>query len=450
MILSVAFMPPMKQRAYAGKTSVVVGAGLSGQAVAHLLHDLGASVRIADRNPDGVSPEFAADAERLKFDMRLGEHTPEDFADADLIVLSPGVPAAKIKHLFPDRKDLEVVAEMELAARFVNEPIIAVTGTSGKTTTSAVIGHVLKKTGRKAFVGGNIGTPLSAYVSEDQGADIVVLEVSSFQGQNLTTFAPDVGILLNLAPNHLDYHADMDEYLEAKLNIFSRMGPDSLLVLPTELQGELAGRTETKARIEWFSSQGRFEPCMSLPGKHNQANLEAAFMALTPFGVTQEDMAEALQDFRPFPHRLEKVAEGGGVVFVNDSKATTLHAVAAAVEAYDRPILLLAGGVFKGGEPADLLPVFKDRVKAVGLFGKAGELFESAWKDAVPCRRKETLREAMEALIDMAEPGDVMLLSPATSSFDQYPNYGARGEDFRLIAGELAEKLQAWEAKNAG
>jgi UDP-N-acetylmuramoylalanine--D-glutamate ligase len=446
MILSVAFMPPIKQKAYAAKTSVVVGAGLSGRAVSRLLHDLGAKVRIVDRNPEGVSDDFAAEAERLHFDMRLGDHKPEDFADADLIVLSPGVPAAKIKSFFPERKGLEVVAEMELAARFVSEPIIAVTGTSGKTTTTAVIGHVLEKTGRTTFVGGNIGTPLSAYVSEDQSAEVVVLEVSSFQGQNLTSFAPDVGIFLNLAPNHLDYHADMDEYLEAKLNIFRRMGPDALLVLPAEMKAELEGRDLGKARIEWFTPRGRFEPCLNLPGKHNQANLEAAFMALQHFGITAEDVAEALNDFRPFPHRLELVAEGGGVTFVNDSKATTLHSAAAAIEAYDRPILLLAGGVFKGGDPTDLLPVFKDRVKAVGLFGKAGERFEAAWKDAVPCRRLETLAEAMQSLMDMAEPGDVMLLSPATSSFDQYPNYGARGEDFRAIALELAQGLQTQEA----
>ncbi len=419
----------------AGYQAVVLGAGSSGTAAATLLVALGASVRWLERKDPGE--QVRAYAEGKGIDLQVGEHTREQFAGADLVVVSPGVPVRKMGHLLGDIPARKVISELELAFWFVSEPILAVTGTNGKTTTVSLCGHILREAGKKVFVGGNIGTPLSEYLLGGERVDILVLEVSSFQLQNSHTFKPHVGVLLNFSANHLDYHESMEEYLAAKLNLFARMTERDLAIAPLVMKDELEGRAFTRAKRIYYVPSSRFEGAR-LIGAHNRANMEAAWLACRAFGVSEEQARAAVMSFKPLAHRIEPVVEAGGVLFVDDSKATTIDAMAAAISAFDRPVRLLAGGVWKGGDAAALVPLLKERVKAVGLFGKAREVFEQAWQGHVPLFWEPTLEPAVRRLYEESRPGDVILLSPATASFDLYKDYKARGDDFQRIARALA------------
>ncbi|MFZ5813553.1 MAG: UDP-N-acetylmuramoyl-L-alanine--D-glutamate ligase [Thermodesulfobacteriota bacterium] len=421
----------------AGHTAVVVGAGASGRAAVLLLSRLGAWVRLVEKNPAAVPADFREAAAGAGVEIVTGEHVPGHFAGADLVVLSPGVSKASLAPYLGSCPDAQVLAELELASWFVDAPVVAVTGTNGKTTTVMLISHLLTSSGLSVFTGGNIGTPLSEYVLAGKSADVCVIEASSFQLQGVATFRPAVAVLLNFSANHLDWHADMEEYLSAKLKIFAMQGPSDLALIPEDLAGMLAGRAFTKARIETFAPSDRFR-CPRLLGRHNQADMEAAYAACRPFGVTEELAGKAFFDFVPAPHRLQVVGEKRGVVFVDDSKATTVTAMRAAIETFDRPVWLLAGGVFKGGDLAGLVPLLRERVKGVGLFGASRDIFEAAWAGAVPLSWSPTLAGAVETVYARAEPGDVILLSPATASFDLYTDYKARGRDFQSAFANLA------------
>lgn len=420
----------------AGHTAVVVGAGASGRAAVRLLSRLGAWVRLLEKNPDAVPADFCAAQTCKGVEIITGEHTPGHFAGADLVVLSPGISRASLAPYLSACPDAQVLAELELASWFVEAPMVAVTGTNGKTTTVMLISHLLARAGLSVFTGGNIGTPLSEYVLAGEEADVCVIEASSFQLQNVYTFHPKVAVLLNFSANHLDWHADMEEYLEAKLRIFAMQGPSDLALVPAGLDYLLSGRDFTKARVRTFAPADRFR-CQRLLGRHNQADMEAAFAAAEPFGVTEEMAKNAFFDFAPAPHRIQVVGEKRGVIFVDDSKATTVTAMRAAIETFDRPVHLLAGGVFKGGDLESLTPLVRARVKSVGLFGKSREVFEAAWAGAVPMHWSPTLREAVERLYAGAASGEVILLSPATASFDLYSDYKARGRDFQAVFAAL-------------
>ena len=340
-----------------------------------------------------------------------------------------------LRPLLTPGEEPEIMAETELAWRQLEgEPVLAVTGTSGKTTTISMCAAMLEAQGLNVFLGGNIGTPLSEYVlARAEGrprADVLALELSSFQIETCTTLRPRVAVLLNISANHLDYHKDMKEYIEAKMRLFRCQDASCLAVFGPGLRG-LPERMKVSARTGYFDpDSGRF-PDMQLIGPHNHANAEAAWQACREFGVTQENARRAMQRFKPLPHRLERIAEKDGVLYVNDSKCTTVEALKVALASFERPVLLLAGGRFKGGDLAGLAPLLKRHVKAAGLYGASREVFENAWKDILPTSWDETLRLALARLRGMARPGDVVLLAPATSSYDQYENYRERGDDFR-------------------
>lgn len=415
-----------------GHLAVVVGAGSSGRSAARLLRRLGASVRFLEKNPKAVPDDFRGEAAAAGYDLRVGAHGPADFAGADMVVLSPGIRAANMAACLAACPAAQVLSELELASWFVAEPMVAVTGSNGKTTTVMLVSHLLEAAGRRVFTGGNIGTPLSEYVLGDERADVVVLEVSSFQLQLVKTFRPRVAVLLNFSPNHLDWHADLEEYLSAKLNIFAAQRPEDVAILPEDMREELAGRPFTRAGVTWFSPTARFS-CPRLAGVHNRQNMEAAYLACRPFGLTEELAAAAFESFVPAPHRLQIIGEKRGVLFVDDSKATTVAAMEAAIRSFDRPVRLLAGGVFKGGDLAALVPLLREKVAAVGLFGANREVFEAAWTGQVPLFYAPTQKEAVTRLFEEARPGDAILLSPGTASFDLYDGYKARGRDFQAI-----------------
>lgn len=443
-----------------GMTAVVVGAGHSGTAACRLLHRLGARVRLVDRKIEQIDAAFCAWAEQAGIARLGGEHTPDQFAGADVIVLSPGVPVAVIKALVPQawvgERPLapgdacgdscgdapELLAETELAWRqLTGEPVLGVTGTSGKTTTATLCEAMLAEQGLHVFLGGNIGTPLSQYVLEVMDgaprADALVLELSSFQLQACSTLRPKVGVLIGITPNHLDHHADMDEYIDAKMRLFRCQTDRDVAVLGEGMEA-LAETYGLRARREFVRvpEPPRFAR-MRLFGAHNQCNAETAWLACREFGVSEAAAIRAAAAQAPIENRLEQVGERHGVLYVNDSKCTTVTALKVALEAFDRPVLLLAGGKFKGGDLASLRELLARRVRAVGLYGGSREAFEAAWQGVVPLSYDTTLAQAVMRLSALAAPGDVVLLAPATASYDQYVNYLARGEDFRRIVAEV-------------
>ncbi len=428
---------------FPGQLAVVVGAGVSGVAAARLLHRLGARVRLLDRSAGRIPADFAAWAAEAGVEIVCGEHSPEQFIGAALVVPSPGVAAAVIRRFLPEKNPPEIMAETELAWRqLTGEPVLAVTGTSGKTTTTSLCSAMLREQGFRVFTGGNIGTPLSEYVLSGERADVVVLELSSFQLQTCSTLHPRVAVLLNISENHLDYHRDMAEYVGAKMRLFAHQTSEDLAVLQEGMNG-LADGYGLRARRVFYAVSNRF-PEMHLMGPHNRANAEAAWLACREFGVSEETAARAVAAFRPLEHRLEKVAELNGVLYVNDSKCTTVEALRVALASFDRPVALLAGGKFKGGDLESLKPLLKKHVRHVALYGASREHFEPAWRDVVPVTWDETLERAMCRLAGcgtgepaVVRPGDAVLLAPATSSFDQYANYLRRGEDFKRIVREV-------------
>lgn len=422
-----------------GELAVVVGAGRSGLAAARLLRREGARVRLLDSNTAALNVSQREELRALGVDVQLGEHAAAQFEGAALVVPSPGIPVARLAACLPAHGSdgPEVLAEMELAWRCLEqEPVLAVTGTSGKTTTVSLAAAMLQAQGYAVFLGGNIGTPLSEYVLSGRKADVLVLEVSSFQLQGCTTFCPRVGVLLNLFPNHLDYHRDMAEYIEAKFRLFRCQDEGDLALIASGLQG-LAARFGLSARKQWLESTERFSQSRLL-GAHNRYNMEAAWQACRFFGVSEANAARAVAAFRPLPHRLEMVCRRQGVLYVNDSKCTTVAALKVALEAFEQPVRLLCGGKFKGGDLAELRDLVREKVVEIALFGASREHFEEAWQGIAPMHWHPNLEEAVQALAAAARQGDVVLLAPATASFDLYKNYMDRGDDFRRIASGLA------------
>jgi len=422
------------QRILSGKKAVVVGVGRSGIAAARLLDVLGANVCVADRSED-VTEEVLGN---LKSKVRLitGQHKKEHFADADIIIMSPGVPVKKMADALEGIPPRKIVAELELASWFIEAPVLAVTGTNGKTTTTTLISKILEKAGKKAFTGGNIGIPLCEYLLDMEPAEVIVLEVSSFQLQSCRLFKPHVAVFLNFAANHLDYHEDMDEYLDAKLIMFNRMTGEDTALMHESLRNIIGDRPFTNAQVKWFGPTDRFE-APHLPGEHNRSNIEAAWQAVKRFGITEAQAAEAIREFKPLAHRIESVAEINDVLYVDDSKATTLDAVVAAIQSFDRPVRLLMGGVWKGGDVKTFAQTVKNRVIHIGLFGGSREIFEEPLKKTFSVTWDETLEAAVKRQASDASGGDVVLLSPATSSFDQYSSYGERGDDFKRVVESL-------------
>ncbi|MEG2172585.1 MAG: UDP-N-acetylmuramoyl-L-alanine--D-glutamate ligase [Desulfovibrionaceae bacterium] len=432
MVLEDLRAKPLKQ----GSKVVVVGAGRSGMAAVRLLVRQKMRVRLLEKDPARIHADFRVEAEAAGVDIVCGEHTSGHFVGADYVIPSPGMPLAVLLPLLPTSGGPEVLAEMELAWRFLSgEAVLAITGTSGKTTTASLAAAMLGAQGFSVFLGGNIGTPLSEYVLGGRKADVVVVEISSFQLQTCSTFCPKVGVLLNISENHLDYHADMKEYISAKFRLFRCQEEDDIAVFGQEL-APLVKVMHVKARQVWIGDTERFSQSQ-LFGKHNRTNMEAAWLACREFGVREENAAKAVAAFKPLPHRLEKVAEKNQVLYVNDSKCTTVSSLKVALEAFDRPVVLLCGGKFKGGDLAGLRDLVLQHVKRVALFGASREHFEQAWENLVPMSWDANLEQAVHRIHSACAAGDVLLLAPATSSFDLYANYRERGNDFKRIVGSL-------------
>jgi len=393
-------------------------------------------VRLLDADPFAVSDDQCVQMKAQGIGIRTGAHRAQDFADSDVVILSPGIPVHKIASFLPRPKSTPVISELELALGRVQEPIIALTGTNGKTTTVSLIAHILRSCGHACFEGGNIGTPLCEHVLLGQKTEVLILEVSSFQLQHTSSLRPRVAVWLNFSDNHLDHHRDVQEYWQAKCSLFANQGPGDMALIHASLWPKVQDAGLTRAQITVFDQEHRFK-VPQLPGDHNQSNMEAAFLACAPWKISAQAAQEAMASYVPHPHRLQPVKEMHGVLYINDSKATTVHAMQAAVQSFDRPVHLLAGGRYKGGDLQAVADLLRQRVRSVTLFGESREIFEQAWGDIVSIVWKPSLEEAVSHAAGQAEFGDVVLLSPATSSFDLFANYADRGDAFVRAVQEL-------------
>jgi UDP-N-acetylmuramoylalanine--D-glutamate ligase len=454
----------------AGQRVLVVGLGRSGLSVARLCAQRGARVRVTDaRPPSALAEALAALPPEIGPEAReLGGHRKQSFLDSDLIVLSPGVPP--LAEVAAARAaGVAITGEIELAAGFVQAPVVAVTGTNGKSTTTTLAGAMLAATGRPTFVGGNLGTPLAEAVGTPAaGPDgHVVVEVSSFQLETAVRFAPRVGILLNISPDHLDRYDGIEAYAAAKARLFAAQRPDDFAVVnvdddrvraiaeqvpaqvvPLSTRRSLAG--ERRAAAGWVEGdQIRLRlpgapapesyPAQSpgLIGRHNTENALAAALAARLCGATAGQVRATLQSFRPLPHRMILVGERAGVAFYDDSKGTNVGAVVAALDGFPRPVVLIAGGRDKGGSYAPLAGALAQVGRAAVLIGEAAERMESALASRLPVRRAATLEEAVAVAAALAHPGDAVVLSPACASFDMFRNYEHRGQVFAAAVAAL-------------
>lgn len=443
----------------------VLGLARSGEAVSRLLADRGALVYASDA---GDSAALAAAADRLRgigVEADVGRHDPRRLAECEWLVTSPGIPPTAPVFGLPEVEGKRMVSEVEVAFRAAEAPVAAVTGTNGKTTTTALLGAIAREAGFEVEVAGNIGRAFSQAVLEGAGVDWYVLEVSSFQLARIESFRPRVAVVLNLAPDHLDRYADFEAYAADKARIAENLGEGDALILNAE-DAVVAGLgTERPAERHWFHrgaavelgataqdgwvtlvgepDAGRVLPAdaLKIPGAHNLQNALAATVAAARMGIDRETIAATLAVFPGVPHRLETVHEEDGVTWVNDSKATNVGSAEVALEAFERPLVVILGGKHKGSPYAPLARRLAERARAVLAIGQAAPMIAAQLDGAVEVEEVGTLERAVVRARELARPGDVVLLSPACSSYDQFTDFEERGERFRaLVTGAAVEE----------
>jgi UDP-N-acetylmuramoylalanine--D-glutamate ligase len=415
-----ATRPPLPGGPY-----LVVGLARSGTAAALLLRARGEEVVGLDSGTPDVGRLRATGVEVV-----VGEPGAHLVDAARTLVKSPGVPWEAPALAAARAGGLTVLGELELAWRLLPNPFIAVTGTNGKTTTTELLGHIHRVAGVPVAVAGNVGTPLTSLVVEPE--TVVVAEASSFQLEDTDAFAPDAAVLLNLAPDHVDRHGTFEAYVEAKLNAFRRQGPDDLAVAPAGIDVPGDARRVTFARGEQLVAGAE----MRLRGAHNRENAAAASTVALERGIEPEAVLEALRTFAGVPHRLEDVGERDGVAYVNDSKATNVASTLVALASFAGGVHLILGGLGKGQDFAPLRDPVAERCRAVYLIGRDAEPIAAALEGAgVPLVRAGDLERAVAAARAAARPGEVVLLSPACASYDQYTSFEERGEHFRKLVG---------------
>jgi len=434
------------------KNILVVGLAKTGVACARFLAGRGARVTVTDlRSEEALDAQLA---ELAAWDIRkvLGRHDGEDFTGADLIVVSPGVPQDHPLLVKAAAAGREIIGEVELAARFIDAPLVAITGTNGKTTTTTLTGEIFRGNGYHTFVGGNIGNPLIELVESGEQVDQVVAEISSFQMEWITTFCPQVAALLNLSEDHLDRYANYQEYIDAKLRIFENQGESDFAVVNRDdelvwkyAQGLKAQRFPFSRKQELeegifygngvitYRHNGREEcfptAAIHLEGVHNLENIMAALACSLLSGCRPDDSFEAVQGFKALHHRMEFVAEVNGVRYYEDSKATNVGSVEKALESFNS-ITLIAGGKDKGGSYAPLASLVKERVLHMILIGEAAPRMQAELGHLTDTRPAATLEEAVTLAARITNPGGMVLMSPACSSFDMFRDYEERAQRY--------------------
>ncbi len=448
---------------------VVVGLARSGIAAAAFLAKRGASVVAVDLKQEDELPQEALKLREHGVRLELGAHRGETFTGASLIVVSPGV-AWELPELTAARRaGVPVIAEIELGFRHLKGKLAAITGTKGKSTTTAALGAMLREAGMDARVGGNIGAPLVGLVEGSTDATVFAVEVSSFQLEGIVRLRAHVAVWLNLSPDHLDRHPTLDAYVAAKARVFANQEPEDWAVVNADDPVVLAEARRARARqlpfrvtgeplvtgdgaffdggLARLRRSGREETLFDrsdvvLPGAHLRGDLLVAAAAARLLGSAPEAIARAVRGFRGVEHVLEHVATLDGVAFYNDSKATNVEAARRSLEAFAQPVVVILGGRYKGGDFEELAPALRDHGRSVIAIGEASERIAAALAPAVPVERCASLGEAVARARAAARSGDVVLLAPACSSFDMFRDYADRGRAFKVEVRRLADAPQ--------
>jgi len=428
----------------AGKRVTVAGLGRfgGGIAVARWLCQQQARVLVTDRQSSEKLADSVKQLEGLEIEFHLGGHRPEDFTDADLVVASPAISPTNAFLDAARARGVPITTEIRLFIERCPAAIIGVTGTKGKSTTTAMLGKILCTGGRQTWVGGNIGKSLLADLDRIQKSDLVALELSSFMLAHLgeMRWSPHVAVVTIVLADHLEWHGTLEAYLDAKKNILRFQDPDDYAVLNEQDLACAGLAREAQGKVIFFGTQNRKRFDLKLPGEHNQLNAQAAFTAAEIFGVDWAKAREALADFTGLPHRLELVHESAGVCYVNDSIATIPDAAVAALESFPpKKVIQIVGGYDKGLPITAMCAALVERAKAVLCIGATSQriaqlLEQSPLQSAAPAYRCHDLATAVTIARKIATPGDVVLLSPGFASYDQFANFEQRGEEFARLA----------------
>jgi len=442
---------------YSEKKVVVIGAGQSGQALVRYLVSRGASVALSDqRQREQIAGLDSLAGLNVRYDF--GSHDLALFEQADLIAVSPGVPLDCAPLRLAASLNIPLLGEIEIAAAEIDAPIIGITGTNGKSTTTSLIGEAMKMCRKKVFVGGNIGTPLVEACGGDY--DVLAVELSSFQLETIKKFHPRFGLLLNLSSDHLDRYPDLHSYYLSKLELFRNMDASDFAVLNADDPEVCRLADSIKATKVWFSAQGKDVQGMlrevdnlywnwngadinlpldqlQLQGEHNVENAMAAMIPALLFGCAAEDAWRAVCSFTGLEHRMQLVRELNGVRWYNDSKGTNVGSVVKSLSGLQAPVTLIAGGKDKGGEYAPLRPLVEEKVANLILIGEAAARMAQELSGAAEIRLAATLEAAVQQAYEVTPPGGTVLLSPACSSFDMFKNFAVRGEEFSRLVRQL-------------
>ena len=455
-----------------GQAVTVLGLARSGVAATRLLQAVGAHVTIADEKNQGDLSAYLGHLDPQNLRVCVGQQFDDAFQEPDLIVVSPGVPTDHPRLTEARRRGVQIVGELELASWFLGAPVIAVTGTNGKSTTVRLIGEILQESGKQAFVGGNIGVPLCEAaltnvqsMSDSEGVvppyDLVVVEVSSFQLETIAQFRPWIAVLLNITPDHMDRYSSFTQYQEAKRRIFENQNPEdySLVNVDDPLVVEMAGGTSASVvglSLENVLEQGvyldhsaiqariRGVECtvvehsqIRLRGRHNLANVLAAVAVGLLSDCPVEAIRSVVSRFSGIEHAIEFVRERNGVLFYNDSKGTNVGATLKAIESFNEPIFLILGGKDKGGDFSRLREPIQRKVREVIVIGESASHIYEVLKDVTPICIAESLSEAVRLAVRKATSGEIVLLSPSCASFDMFQNYEERGQQFKKVVNAL-------------
>ena len=439
-------------------TALILGLAASGEAAARLLLAEGSKVWIADLQDGEVQRQRAAQLEALGAMVSLGR--PELPAGVySICIVSPGIPVHSAWVMALRRRGVPVISELELGWSRASCPVLAISGSNGKSTLVKLCADALRCAGHRVAIAGNYGPPVSRVVREAEPYDWLVLEVSSFQLETVRAFRPAVAVLLNLYPNHLDRHGDMARYQGLKTRLFRCLQAEDSGVLPDTLAADLSGRLASPNRWLTFGATSAADVCYQAGRLTNRLSSQkisladtlmanevlgltaaAAGAALTACGVSMTALQEALHAFQPLAHRMQTVAIHRQVRFVDDSKATNLAALLAALKMSSAPVRLITGGQPKGESYAEARPLLAEKVAAVYLIGSAADTMAAAWQDIVACHLSRTLEQAFQLAWTQAQPGDTILLSPAYASFDQFKDFEERGARFAAAVQVLVEK----------
>ena len=438
---------------------LIVGASSSGRAAAFLANKLGYSAFVTELDNSDKFDNTLKEFDKYQIKYEIGKNSIENLNSCDLVITSPGVPREALILIEAEKRGIPIISEIEFAYQHCKNPIIAITGTNGKTTTTALIEHILNSSGIPAIAAGNIGKPFSEIVSDLNPGTVVVLEISSYQLDRIVQFRPNIAIITNITPDHLKYHKTMEDYIATKWKIASNQIPEDLLILNFDDEYLSKGNPNVRSQVEYFSvrnsnckafvrdgkiiiRQHKEEELMditelAIPGVHNMYNSLAAIIAANAIGVSNASLKQALMSFQGVNHRLEFVRNLNGIKFINDSKATNVNSAIYALDTYSEPIVWIAGGRGDNNDYSQLDDLVSSKVKKIICIGEEAEAIYKHFNSIKPAVICQTFPEAIWEAYESAESGDIVLFSPSCKSFDMFNNFEHRGDVFKEIVNKL-------------